>query len=221
MQNSDIKYSKQYLIMTRPAKRKYNSSSRRQKALETRAMIAHAAKELFTERGFESATLEEIANKAGVPLPTVYGMFKSKKGILKEVMERALFGRQYTALVRQTKEIAHPKERLRGVARITRSVYDSEREEMGLLRGATVVAPEFAELEREREKRRFERQSVTLELLAAAQALREDLTVRTAREVLWTLTGREPYRLLVIEKRWSPERYESWLGDLLIRALLR
>ena len=184
-------------------------------------MIVQAAKELFAERGFESATLEEIANKAGVPLPTVYGMFKSKKGILKEVMERALFGRQYTALVRQTKEIAHPKERLRGVARITRSVYDSEREEMGLLRGATVVAPEFAELEREREKRRFERQSVTLELLAAAQALREDLTVRTAREVLWTLTGREPYRLLVIEKRWSPERYESWLGDLLIRALLR
>lgn len=207
--------------MTRRAKRKYNSSNRRKKASETRATVAQAAKELFTERGFESATLEEIANKAGVPLPTVYGMFKSKKGILKEVMERILFGRPYTALVRQTKAIAHPKERLRGVARITRNVYDSEREEMGLLRGATVVAPEFAELEREREQRRFERQSVTLKLLAAAQALREDLTVRTAREVLWALTGREPYRLLVIEKRWSPERYESWLGDLLIRSLLR
>jgi AcrR family transcriptional regulator len=207
--------------MTRRAKRKYNTSNRRKKASETRVTIAQAAKELFTKRGFESATLEEIANKAGVPLPTVYGMFKSKKGILKEVMERALFGRQYTALVRQTKAIAHPEERLRGVASITRNVYDSEREEMGLLRGATVVAPEFAELEREREQRRFERQSVTLKLLAAARALREDLTVRTAREVLWALTGREPYRLLVIEKRWSSERYERWLGDLLIRALLR
>lgn len=207
--------------MTRRAKRKYNTSNRRKKASETRATIAQAAKELFTKRGFESATLEEIANKAGVPLPTVYGMFKSKKGILKEVMERALFGRQYTALVRQTKAIDHPGGRLRGVANITRNVYDSEREEMGLLRGATVVAPEFAELEREREQRRFERQSVTLKLLTAARALREDLTVRTAREVLWALTGREPYRLLVIEKRWSSERYERWLGDLLIRALLR
>ena len=206
--------------MTRRAKRKYNSSNRREKASETRATIAQAAKELFTERGFESATLEEIAEKAGVPLPTVYGIFKSKKGLLKEVMERVLFGRQYTALVRETKKIAHPEERLRGVAKITRNVYDSEREEMNLLRGATVVAPEFAELEREREQRRFERQSVTLELLADAKALREDLTVRTAREVLWALTGREPYRLLVFEKKWSPDRYENWLGELLIRALL-
>jgi AcrR family transcriptional regulator len=205
----------------RRAKRAYNSFNRRKKASETRATIAHAAKDLFIVRGFESATLEEIAEKAGVPLPTVYGIFKSKKAILKEVMERALFGRQYTALVQQTRETAHPEERLRGVAKIARSVYDSEREEMDLLRGATVVAPEFAELEREREQRRFERQAVTLELLAESNALREGLTVRTAREILWALTGREPYRLLVIEKKWSPDKYEHWLGDLLIHQFLR
>lgn len=56
---------------------------------------------------------------------------------------------------------------------------------MNLLRGVTVVAPEFAELEKEREQRRFERQAVTLELLAEAKALREDLSVGAAREVLW------------------------------------
>ena len=207
--------------MPRRAKRNNNSFNRRKKASETRATIAQAAKDLFIVRGFESATLEEIAEKAGIPLPTVYAIFKSKKGILKEVMERALFGKQYTALVQQTREIAHPEERLRGVAKIARNVYDSEREEMDLLRGATVVAPEFAELEREREQGRFERQAVTLELLAEADVLREDLTVRTAREVLWALTGREPYRLLVIEKKWSPDKYENWLGDLLIRQFLR
>jgi AcrR family transcriptional regulator len=207
--------------MTRSVKRKYNSLNRRRKAAETRETIAQAAKALFARRGFESATLEEIAEKAGVPLPTVYGLFKSKKGILKEVMERAMFGREYATLVQQTKEIAHPEERLRGVAKITRSVYDTEREEMNLLRGAVVVAPEFAELEREREQRRFERQLVNLKLLAAAKALRKDLTVGTARDVLWALTGREPYRLLVIEKKWSPDQYEKWLGDLLIQALLK
>jgi AcrR family transcriptional regulator len=207
--------------MTRSVKRKYNSLNRRRKASETRETIAQAAKALFARRGFESATLEEIAEKAGVPLPTVYGLFKSKKGILKEVMERAMFGREYATLVQQTKEIAHPEERLRGVAKITRSVYDTEREEMNLLRGAVVVAPEFAELEREREQRRFERQLVNLKLLAAAKALRKDLTVETARDVLWALTGREPYRLLVIEKKWSPDQYEKWLGDLLIQVLLK
>jgi hypothetical protein len=34
------------------------------------------------------------------------------------------------------------------------------------------------------------------------------------------LTGREPYRLLVVEKKWSPDRSEKWLGDLLIQALI-
>jgi len=201
-------------------KRKYNSQNRRNKAAQTRETIAEAAKELFARRGYESVTIEEIAVKAGVPVPTVYGLFKSKKGILKEVIERALFGREYEALIQQTKQIRHPLQRLRGVAKIARSVYDSERAGMNLLRGAVVVAPEFGELEREREQRRFERQSVTLEQLSAAKALRPGISLTTARDILWALTGREPYRLLVVEKNWSPDRYAKWLGDLLIQALI-
>jgi AcrR family transcriptional regulator len=206
--------------MTRPIKRKYNSLNRRRRAAETRATITEAAKELFTSRGFESTTIDEIAEKAGVPVPTVYGLFKSKKGILQEMMERALFGREYEALVQQAREITQPFERLRGVAKIARNVYDSERAEMNLLRSAAVVGPEFVELERERERRRFERQSVTLDQLAAAKALRTGLSSSTAREILWALSCREPYRLLVVERKWSPDRYEKWLGDLLIQALL-
>jgi hypothetical protein len=115
-------------------------------------------------------------------------------------MERALFGREYEALVQQTREITQPFERLRGVAKIARNVYDSERAEMNLLRSAAVVGPEFVELEREREGRRFERQSVTLDQLAAAKALRTGLSSSAAREILWALSCREPYRLLVVER---------------------
>jgi AcrR family transcriptional regulator len=175
---------------------------------------------LFASRGFESVTIEEIAGKAGKPLPTVYALFKSKRGILMEVMEQALFGQEYTALVQQTKGMTHPAERLRGVARIARNVYDSERSEMSLLRGAVLVGPEFAELEREREQRRFERQEPNIERLAAGKALRAGISVATARDILWALTGREPYQLLVVERKWSSDRYEKWLGDLLIGALL-
>ena len=201
-------------------KRKYNSLNRRKKSEQTREVIAEAAKKLFASRGFESVTIEEIAREAGKPLPTVYALFTSKKGILKEVLERALFGQQYAALVQQTREISQPVERLRGVAKITRNVYDSERAEMSLLQGAVLVGPEFAELEREREQRRFERQQANIKRLAAGKALRAGISVAMARDILWTLTGREPYRLLVVEKKWSSNRYEKWLGDLLIGALL-
>lgn len=201
-------------------KRKYNSSNRREKSEQTRGEVAEAAKELFARRGFASVTIDEIAEKAGKPLPTVYALFQSKKGILKEVVEQALFGQQYEALVQRTKEITHSVERLRGVAKIARTVYDSERAEMDLLRGAVVVGPEFAELEREIELRRFERQETNIKRLAIAKALRAGISVPAARDILWALTGRESYRLLVVERKWSSDRYEKWLGDLLIRALL-
>jgi AcrR family transcriptional regulator len=206
--------------MTRHTKREYNSRNRRKRAEQTREVIAEAAKGLFASRGFESVTIEEIAGRAGKPLPTVYALFKSKKGILRAVIERALFGKEYAALVAQTKEITKPVERLRGVAKIARKVYDSERAEMSLLRGAVLVGPEFAELERQREWRRFKRQGVNIRQLAAQKSLRAGISAAMARDILWALTGREPYRLLVIEKKWSSDRYEKWLGDLLIRALL-
>jgi hypothetical protein len=41
-----------------------------------------------------------------------------------------------------------------------------------------------------------------------------------ARDALWTLTGRETYRMLVITRGWTPDQYEKWLGDTLIRTLL-
>lgn len=185
-----------------------------------RGEVAEAAKKLFASRGFASVTIDEIAEKAGRPLPTVYALFQSKKGILKEVVERALFGQHYEALVQRTKEITHPVERLRGVAKIARTVYDSERAEMNLLRGAVLVGPEFADLEREMEQRRFERQETNIKRLVIAKALRAGISVPAARDIMWALTGRESYRLLVVERKWSSDRYEKWLGDLLISALL-
>jgi AcrR family transcriptional regulator len=207
--------------MSGQMKRKYNSLNRRKRSEHAREVIAEAAKKLFASRGFESVTIEEIAGKAGKPLPTVYALFKSKKGILKEVIERALFGQGYEALVQQTREITHPVERLRAVAKIARNVYDSEHAELNLFRGAAVLGPEFADLERDREQRRFERQEANIKRLAASKALRPGISPAMARDILWALTGWEPYRLLVVEKKWSSERYQKWLGDLLIGALLR
>jgi hypothetical protein len=36
--------------------------------------------------------------------------------------------------------------------------------------------------------------------------------------VTWTLP--EVYRTLVLERAWSPNKYENWLADLLIREFL-
>ena len=39
--------------------------------------------------------------------------------------------------------------------------------------------------------------------------------------VLWAFTARDLYRLLVVERKWTPLRYQQWLADALVDALMK
>lgn len=43
--------------------------------------------------------------------------------------------------------------------------------------------------------------------------------MQAARQVLWMYTSRDIYRMLVLEGRWSSERYEEWLARTLVEDL--
>jgi AcrR family transcriptional regulator len=193
---------------------------RQRQAEETRRRIVEAARRLFLTKGYEDTTIWAVARATGVATQTVYAGFDSKRGLLSEIMDRATFGPTYQELVSQALAAEDPVARLKLAARIARQVHDSWRGEIELLRGAGVVAPELAALEREREDRRFEAQKPMIEYLAQRGRLRQGLDVPKARDILWALTGRELYRNLVVERAWSSARYEAWLADLLVSALL-
>ncbi len=57
---------------------------REQFAMETRQLIFDTAMELFTEKGYDSVTVDDICNKAGVAKGTFYNHFKSKDQIVIE-----------------------------------------------------------------------------------------------------------------------------------------
>ncbi|MEU6173079.1 TetR family transcriptional regulator [Streptantibioticus parmotrematis] len=61
---------------------------RRRDAPRTRARLLAAAADLFAERGYEAATVRDIAERAGVNQALVYRYFGSKKGLLVEAMAR-------------------------------------------------------------------------------------------------------------------------------------
>jgi AcrR family transcriptional regulator len=48
---------------------------------ERRAQLVEVGRMLFAEKGFESVTVEEIANTANVSKPVVYEHFGSKDGL--------------------------------------------------------------------------------------------------------------------------------------------
>jgi AcrR family transcriptional regulator len=59
------------------------------KSEETRARILEAALLVFRERGFERATMREIATESGVAVGAAYYYFESKEAIVMAFYQRA------------------------------------------------------------------------------------------------------------------------------------
>ena len=57
---------------------------------ERRAVIEAAATEVFAERGYQAATIDEIARRSGVSAPVVYDHFESKADLHERLLERHL-----------------------------------------------------------------------------------------------------------------------------------
>jgi AcrR family transcriptional regulator len=201
-------------------RRTYNSETRDAQAAQTRSQILEAAKKLFRTEGFDRVTINKLAKAAAVSMPTIYSIFKSKRGVLQSMIDDALPPEQFAELVDGSMQETSPKKRLSITAKLARQIYDAERELMDILRGAAVVAPEFKELEQEREKRRYERQGEYVKKMMQEKLLVKGLTLQKARDILWTLTGRDLYRMLVIERGWKSDEYEKWLTQLLVKSLL-
>jgi AcrR family transcriptional regulator len=165
-------------------------------------------------------TIDAIANKADVSVPTVYAIFKSKTGILTALLDESMFGSDYEEIVRYAQSATDPETRLRRAAAVARQIRSAQSTAFELMRGAGVVAPELAKLERDRERLRYDSEESVISSLANSGKLRPELNHQKARDIFWMLTGGDVYRMLVGERRWSPEQYENWLADTLVEFLL-
>ncbi len=91
---------------------------------------------------------------------------------------------------------------------------------MDIFQGASILAPEFKELEKERELRRYKRQEESVKTMVKEKSLVKGLSLSRARDILWAFTGRDMYRMFVVEQGWTSEEYEKWLAQLLVKMLL-
>ena len=55
--------------------------------MDNREMILETALDLFYARGYDAVGVQEIAERSGVTKPTLYYYFKSKYGLLEELLE--------------------------------------------------------------------------------------------------------------------------------------
>jgi AcrR family transcriptional regulator len=202
------------------AKRAYHSPTRRRQAEESHRRMLAAARTLFAQRGYAGTTLEAIAEAAGVSPKTVGARFGSKRAILAEVLDPHGLGSRHAAVLDQFSAAPDPPAQLRLVARLTREVFSASVAEFELLRGAGAVASELAGVAAEVERRRRQRQAGLIGLLREQGALRADRTDEEATDEMWALSSFDLYRLLILQRGWTPEQYESWLGEVLAERLL-
>ncbi|MET3957799.1 AcrR family transcriptional regulator [Rhodococcus sp. OAS809] len=83
---------------------------------DTRERVLDAAARLFSERGYEAASLKQIAAAVGVSAPALYWHFESKAVLLHAVIDRSL--RRFTRTILAAQQSATtPRERLAALVR--------------------------------------------------------------------------------------------------------
>jgi AcrR family transcriptional regulator len=214
--------------MTKPkkSKRPYNSTRRQAQARETWRQVIEAARQLFIEYGYAGATIDAIAQEAGVAPETIFATFGSKRAILAAVIDSAVGGDdQTTPLLQQPGPQAvlqqpEPEQALQLFATDISSRLERVARVFAVMRVAAKTEPDIAELQKNLLEVRLRNIAVVAQRLSAQSALREDLDVEQAAEIIWTITSPEVFSLLSVDRGWTRERYSQWLSDTLVRLLL-
>ncbi len=212
--------------MNSAIRRRYTSPLREQGARRTGELILAAAQELFIAQGYVQTTIDQIAGRAGVSRPTVFANAGSKRELLKRLRDLALAGDDEPVPVIQRtwyQEALTEPDAARSVrlhARNMSRIYQRYAELDEVVHHAAASDPELADFWQTAESQRRFGARAFIDALMDKGPLRPGLDRDAAIDVLWVVAASDPYRRLVAESGWTPERYEQWLGDTLCDMLL-
>ncbi|HEX9032271.1 MAG TPA: helix-turn-helix domain-containing protein [Streptosporangiaceae bacterium] len=207
-----------------PVKRRYDASGRRQGAARTREAILEAARHLFGQRGYAATSMSAIAEQAGVALDTVYAAVGRKPELARLLIETAISGtgqavpaqeRDYVQAIRAAPDAAA---KITIYASAVRVIAARLAPLVGVIQQAGGAEPQLAALWQEIAERRAGNMRRFVAELAAAEPLRVSLD--EAADIVWATNAPEFYQLVVGQRGWSPDRYETFLADAWKRLLL-
>jgi AcrR family transcriptional regulator len=191
-----------------------------------RRAVVIAARDLFLERGYVATTIDAISNRSDVPPATVYRLFTSKLGILKALLDTSIGGDDLQVAVPDRPDAAalfteaDPTKLLAGFAGVTTAINQRSNDVYRVLVSAAGSDVAAAELLADMQQQRHRGQGQIARALARGGSLCAGLQERDAADLIHALMSPEVYRLLVIDRRWKPKRYQQWLATTLVQQLL-
>ena len=206
------------------ARRRYDSTGRRERARQARDQVVGVAEELFLSRGYAATTVAAIAAQAQVSVETIYKGFGGKPGLVRAIIEKGLAGRgpvpaeQRSDRIRDTEP--DPRRILTAWGEFVAEIAPGTVPILLLARDAAAADPELAALLDEVSAARLERMTVNARGLHKAGHLRPGLTVAEAADIMWTYSAAEFYELLVLRRGWSPGQHGRFVAQAMIAALL-
>ena len=198
--------------------RPYSSPERTERRSRTQVAILEAAEAVFRERGYASATMASVADRAGVSLPTVYLHFPSKPTLVRSLAEAITSTEAFD--VRRVLTESDPLRRLAIGAHILRQLHQRSDVVTSVLRSAANGDPEVSREWHRWQRRHLEAMRAVAQALEEQGLLRKGIDATSAADVLYTIGGPETFRQLVHERGWSATRYEHWIAEAVSRLLL-
>jgi len=182
---------------------------------------------LFIQNGYTTTTVDQIADGGGVAVQTVYFHFGNKRTVLKEALDVAAVGDDEPVPVlerpwlHEARTATDPNRVVALWVEASRAILDRSAPIMGVVRDAATVDPDMAVLWATNERQRDISYRMMAQQLADGGALKADIQVEQATDVLFALLSFEIYLVFTTTRKWTPQQWQQWTTDTLNATLLR
>jgi AcrR family transcriptional regulator len=206
--------------------RSYSSTLRADQARRTRRRIVDAAAELFAEHGYAGTTIDAVATAAGVSRKTVFDSVGGKAQLMKLAYDFAIVGDDEPVPLADRPEmramLAEPDygKRLAMYASLVVGIDRRLSSAWRAFEGAATSDPEVAKFYVAMVQQRRQAMREAAQMFADAGALRPDLDVEVAADLMWFYNDPSLYDKLVRQRGWSVDRFQAWLAEALQVQLL-
>jgi AcrR family transcriptional regulator len=206
--------------------RSYSSTLRADQARRTRRRIVDAAAELFAEHGYAGTTIDAVATAAGVSRKTVFDSVGGKAQLMKLAYDFAIVGDDEPVPLADRPEmramLAEPDygKRLAMYASLVVGIDRRLSSAWRAFEGAATSDPEAAKLYVAMVQQRRRAMQEAAQMFADAGALRPDLDIDVAADLMWFYNDPSLYDKLVRQRGWSVDRFQAWLTEALQVQLL-
>jgi len=200
--------------------------TRAEQARATRRRIIDAAAAQFVAHGYGATLLDQVAERAGVAVQTVYFHFGNKRTLLKEALDVAAVGDDDPVpllerpSVREIQQEADPRRIIERWQVMGRAILDRVAPLMRVLRGATSTDAEVAAQWATNQEQTRTAYGFLIGLLVERGALRPGLAADQARDIAFVIGNVEAYLQFTDVCGWTTDEWQERTAAVLADALL-